>query len=94
MESMRKELEEPMEEWEIKQVISTLKNNKSPGPDGYTNEFYKTFKDLSSLLLLKAYRHALETKTLYYQVISQIIHPDQTGFIIGTYFAPFILSKR
>lgn len=45
-------------------MISSLKNNKSPGPDGYFNEFYKTFKDLLAPLLLKAYHHALECKAM------------------------------
>lgn len=33
-ESMAKELDKPIEEWEIKQVISTVGNYKSRGPDG------------------------------------------------------------
>lgn len=130
-EASAKELDEPIEEWEIKQVISTLKNNKSPGPDGYVNEFYKTFKDLLSPLLLNAYHYALQSKTMapswaeativvihkegkdptecqsyrpisllnadlriltailarrVNQKITQIIHPDQTGFITGRYY--------
>ncbi|OUM56423.1 hypothetical protein PIROE2DRAFT_28336, partial [Piromyces sp. E2] len=28
---------------EIKNVISTMKNNKAPGPDGFPIEFYKAF---------------------------------------------------
>ena len=45
-------------------MISTLKNSKGPGLDGFVNEFYKTFKDLLAPLLLKAYSHALESKTM------------------------------
>lgn len=56
---MSKELDESTKECEIQETISKLKNNKSPGPDGYINKFYKTFKDLMSPLLLKAYHHAL-----------------------------------
>ena len=44
-------------------MISSLKNNKSPGPGGYINEFYKTFQNLLSLLL-KAYHQALESNTM------------------------------
>lgn len=63
-ESMAKELDEPIKESEIQQVISTLKNNKSPDPEGYINEFYKTFKETVSPLLLKAYHYALQSGTM------------------------------
>ena len=42
-----------------------------------------------SPLLLKAYHHALESKTMAPSVnpiITEIIHPDQTGFITGSYY--------
>lgn len=127
-QSMGKQLDEPIRKSEIEQVISNLKNNKSPGPDGYINEFYKTFKEMISPLLLQFYHHALQTGTMapswteativvihkegkdpikcesyrpisllntdlriltailarrVNRVITQIIHPDQTGFITG-----------
>uniref|UniRef100_A0A667YZP1 Reverse transcriptase domain-containing protein n=1 Tax=Myripristis murdjan TaxID=586833 RepID=A0A667YZP1_9TELE len=44
--STAEELDKPIKELEIKQMISSLKNSKSPGPDGFVNEFNKTFKDL------------------------------------------------
>lgn len=43
----------------MQQAISNLKDNKSPSPDGYINEFYKTFKEIISPLLLEAYHHVL-----------------------------------
>ena len=48
---------------EILQQINQLKMGKTPGDDGYTNEFYKTFKKDLMPLLLRAYNFALHTGT-------------------------------
>ena len=46
-------MEKEISEDELKTIVYKSKNNKSPGPDGFSNEFYKIFWTQIKILLLK-----------------------------------------
>lgn len=129
-ENASKNIDKPITKQEIVEAIGNLKNNKSPGTDGFSNEFYKTFVDIVSPILERVFSYALvkgelpstwkeaiisvllkerkdPTLCASYRpiallntdckiltsilakrvgtIITDLIHPDQTGFISGRY---------
>ena len=71
----------PITSTEIKNIILKLPKTKIPGPDVFTGEFYQTFKEEFTSMLLKLFQKIAEEGTLprtFYEVtIALILKPDK-----------------
>ena len=52
----------------MEKVIKTSKNNKAPGPDGFSNEFFKFFEPELKFWILKAYKESEKKKDIFQAV--------------------------
>ena len=66
---------------EMEAVIKNVPQNKSPGPHGFTGEFYQTFREELMPVLVKRFQKIAEEGTLpnafQQAIITLILKPDK-----------------
>ena len=71
----------PITKTDVEAVIKNIPENKSPGPNGFTGEFYQTFREELIPILLKFIQKIAEEGTLsnsfYEATITLIPKPDK-----------------
>jgi len=69
----------PIISTEIETVIKKPPTNKSPGPDGFTGEFYQTLREESTPILLKLLQKSTEEGTVLNSFYEDTITMIQKG---------------
>uniref|UniRef100_A0A8D0RXD0 Reverse transcriptase domain-containing protein n=1 Tax=Sus scrofa TaxID=9823 RepID=A0A8D0RXD0_PIG len=90
-------MDRPITRTEIATVIKKLPTNKSPEPDGFTGEFYKTFRTELRPILLKLFQKIAEEGTLpnsfYEASITLTPKPDKDTTKIKENYRPISLMN-
>ena len=86
----------PITSTDIESVFKKLPANKSQGPDGFTGEFYQTFREELTSTLLKLFQKTAEEGTLlnsFYEAIITLIPKSDKNITKKENYRPISLMN-
>ena len=89
-------MKRPITSTEIETVIKNLPTNESPGPDGFTGEFYQTFREELTHILLKLFQNIAEggaLPTSFYEATITMIPKPHRDFTKKENYRPISLMN-
>ena len=89
-----KNINRPVTSTEIETVIKNLPTNKSPGPDGFTGEYYQTFGEYLTPILLKLFQNIAQGGTLpnsFYRATITLIPKRDKDITVKENYRPVLL---
>ena len=89
-------IKRPIKSTEIETVIKNLPTNKNPGPHGFTGEFYQTFREELTPILLKLFQNTAEGGTLpnsFYEATITVIPKPNKDVIEKENYKPISLMN-
>ena len=81
-DTIREKLEEDINLLEIKRVLFKMKNNKAPGPDGYSYEFFKIFWEDIKILMLNTFKVAVNVSSSGKPVLRFMYYVNEPGLTL------------
>ena len=78
-DEMNEEMTKEITEEEIRHTLQSFQKGKSPGPDGFTLEFYLGFYDLLKKDLLEVVRESQESKKVLgsFEILEEMIQTSR-----------------
>ena len=96
-ETDRQECEGYITKQEYLSAVAKIKNNKSPGPDGMPNEFYKMFSKELSAFLTTVFNECFDKGTITFsQTISVValIHKKDSKYDLKNYTMTMTMTMK